>query len=174
MNSSAQRNSVFQDEIPNFVQGEKTNYVFNLKASYGNKVRIARQPSSSWFETLKDRFDDLSSLSKGWDGYRGQAVKFTCAQFAANLLERLFDSNLPPPSLVPGSDGTIQIEWHRNQYDIEIDVLAPYEVVATRFDKVSGLSEELDLQSDFTDLAVWIADLATDRNTDLAVGKNRR
>jgi hypothetical protein len=90
-------------------------------------------------------------------------VSFTCAQFAANLLERIFDSDLPAPSLVPGSDGTIQIEWHRNQYDVEIDILAPRKVIASRFDHISGIAEEIELDSDFTDLAAWLADLKAKR-----------
>ncbi|MCP4071982.1 MAG: hypothetical protein GY742_09625, partial [Hyphomicrobiales bacterium] len=66
-------------------------------------------------------------------------------------------------NLVPGSDGSLQIEWHLNQYDIEIDVLEPYDIVATRFDHVTDRDEELELQSDFSALANWITDLAADR-----------
>jgi hypothetical protein len=169
VNAGALRSSVFRDEIPNYVHADRLTYTVSPEAPRVSRVRVAN-PSSRWVEALKDRFDELTSLPKGWDGYAGRPVKFTCAQFAANLIERLFDPGLPPPSLVPGSDGTVQIEWHRNRYDIEIDVLAPYEVVATRFDHVSGLSQEVDLGSDFTDLAAWISDLKSNRLTETPVG----
>ena len=162
MNISALRNSAFQDEVPNYVHTERTIYTFNAHTPRASRVRVV-SPRSDWFESLKGRFDELATLPVGWDGYKGIAVKFTCAQFAANLIERLCDPSLPPPCLVPGGDGTVQIEWHRNQYDIEIDVLAPFQVVASRFDNTTGQGEEIELDSDFSELASWIADLKIDR-----------
>ncbi len=125
-------------------------------------VRV-ETPRSKWISDLKVRFDEITSLPKGWDGYDGRPVTFNTAQFAANLIEQLFIDGVPSPNLVPGSDGTVQIEWHRNQYDIEIDVLGPYEVVAFRRDQRTGNEEELELQMDFTALARWIDGLSAER-----------
>ena len=61
--------------------------------------------------------------------------------------------------MVPGSDGTLQIEWHINQFDLEIDVLAPYSVAATRYDCISGNVDEVELDTDFTILSEWISEL---------------
>jgi hypothetical protein len=118
-------------------------------------------------QNLKDRFDALTSLPRGWDGYNGSPVSFTCASFAANLLERIYNAGAPEPSLVPGGDGTLQIEWHKNQFDIEIDVLGAYNVVASRYDHRSGEEEVVELASDFTILAQWVEELTTER-TELA------
>ena len=71
---------------------------------------------------------------------------------------------------MPGVDGSLQIEWHFNQYDIEIDVLAAFNVIATRYDCLTGETEDLELEADFTKLASWISDLSTDRTAYLAVG----
>jgi hypothetical protein len=99
------------------------------------------------------------SLPKGWDGYSGIPVTFTCAVFAASLLERLYVDGVPVPQLVPGSDGSIQIEWHVNGYDVELDVLAPYEVSAVRRSLATNDVDEVELQTDFTALIGWIAAL---------------
>ncbi|WP_150002266.1 hypothetical protein [Iodidimonas gelatinilytica] len=108
--------------------------------------------------------NELTSLRRGWDGYDGIAVSFRCANFAANLIERLYVDGVDAPQLVPGSDGTVQIEWHMNHLDIEIDILAPYRVIATRYDHLTGEDEEVELGSDFTQLAIWVADLGRDRS----------
>ncbi len=108
---------------------------------------------------LEDRFNELTSLTAGWDGYDAGPVSFTCAKFAASILERLCNSDVPAPSLVPGSDGTLQIEWHRNQYDIDIDVLGPNNVVAIRFDHEINEEEVVELKNDFTPIAGWIDEL---------------
>ena len=121
-------------------------------------VRVS-VPNSPWFENLQEKFNDICSLPVGWDGYAGFPVSFNNAIFAANLLERLYLDGVPAPAIVPGSDGSLQLEWHRNQFDVEIDVLAPYEVLATRTDHANNTEQEFELESDFSVLADWISDL---------------
>jgi hypothetical protein len=115
--------------------------------------------NSPWIAELNERFNELVSLPYGWDGYSGVPVKFDCATFAANLLERLYFDAVPAPQLVPGSDGSVQIEWHLNGYDIELDVYGPYEVSAVRRKVSTNEVQEIELQTDFTDLTVWISGL---------------
>ena len=106
---------------------------------------------------IKDRLDELTSLPRGWDGYDGEPVSPGCAQFAANLIERLYVANVPAPQLVPGNaDGTLQLEWHTNGCDVEVDVLGPYLVTVTRLDHRTGVHEEIKYDYDFLILDEWI------------------
>ena len=114
-------------------------------------------------QELESRLGELTRLPAGWDGYQGKPVSFGNAEFAANLIESICFDNIPAPQLVPGSDGTLQLEWHMNGYDIEIDVLAPFEIVATRHDRVAGEEDEIEVQSDFTELAEWVKALGEAR-----------
>ena len=155
MNALRQFSSAFQTEVPNLVLSESKTSSLSTRSTL---VRVVH-PRSRWVTELRDRFDELTSLPRGWDGYAGRPVSFTCAQFAANLIERLYVEGVPAPQLVPGSDGTVQIEWHRNQFDVEIDVLGTYEVVAIRRNLRTDVVEELELQTDFTPLGDWIAEL---------------
>lgn len=159
MNIAVLKSSVYQDEIANYHSGNGNVSSLSFRAP---RVRVSN-PNSWWIQELEDRFDVLTSLPRGWDGYDGQPVSFNCAQFAANLIERLCVANVPPPQLVPGSDGTLQLEWHMNGFDVEVDVLGPYSVVATRFDHESDLDEEIEIQTDFSELASWIEGLGEER-----------
>lgn len=159
MNVGNRVSSVFQSETPNFVPSESRTSSVTVQDI---KFYVPR-PRSVWFSELKHRFDELTALPRGWDGYAGRPVSFQCAQFTAHLIERLFVEGVPAPQLVPGGDGTVQFEWHRNQYDVEIDVLAPYEVLAVRRDLRNNQTVELELQTDFAPLGNWISDLATNR-----------
>ena len=161
MNARAQGNSAFKSEVTNFVPGDSLTSSIFLSSG---RVRVS-QPRSKWVASLEERFNALTELPMGWDGYSGRAVSFTCAQFAANLIERLYTPEISAPQLVPGGDGTVQVEWHCNQYDLEIVVFGPYEVSATRNDLQTGETQELDLQTDFSELGKWIADLARPRDT---------
>lgn len=150
-------NSVFQREQPKRGSAE----VVHLGA-FNNYVRVDWY-RSHWVKQLESRLNQLTSLPVGWDGYQGKPVSFVCAAYAANLLERVCHNGVPPPSLVPGSDGTLQIEWHINNYDIEIEIIAPNEVLAYRFDMNTELEEEVELDNDFTLIAEWVSDLAAER-----------
>lgn len=159
MNARAAFSNVYQDEVANFFQVEEPISSIPMRQT---RVRVSN-PRSPWVKELENRFNTLTSLRKGWDGYVGLPVSFTCAQFAANVIERLYTDALPPPQLVPMPDGTLRLEWHMNQYDLEIEVLAPYEVVAFRTDLITDEEQEIEVQTDFTELAAWVSDLAVIR-----------
>ena len=161
MSAAAQQNSAYQRYFP--VDDRRGEVVPFTSAT--SRVRITA--ASPWSKALESRLNAITSLPKGWNGYRSVPVSFTCAAFAAQLIERLYDASVPPPALVPGADGTLQIEWHRNQYDIEVDILEPYKVFASRYDCVSGDFTEIALSDDFTVLAEWLKDMKSAR-ADLA------
>jgi len=159
MNALADFNTVFQDEVPNYHSSGSSTSSLHMRLP---RIRVQNN-RSEWAKKLEDRFDELTSLPKGWDGYDGVPVSFTCAQFAANLVERLYVKGVGVPQLVPGADGTLQLEWHMNQYNLEIDVLAPYEVVATLYDHLTEQEQEIEVQTDFTELSEWVISLSQDR-----------
>ncbi len=160
MNVRATILAAFHDEVPNF---EVLDSSISTVRVQNERVRVST-PNTSWAKDLEKKFNVLTSLRKGWDGYVGLPVSFSCANFAVNIIERLYTPSLPPPQLVPMPDGTIRLEWHMNQYDLEIDVLAPYEVIAFRSNLVTGREEEIAIETDFTELATWLTDLAAKRS----------
>ncbi|MCY4260884.1 MAG: hypothetical protein OXC91_11540 [Rhodobacteraceae bacterium] len=108
---------------------------------------------------LNKRSDDITRLEIGWDGYGGRLVSCTNAVFAACLIERLYTPGVPAPQIVPGSDGTLQIEWHRRGLSVELDVLKPFQVVATKIIQGNGEAEEHMLGCEFSLVADWIDQL---------------
>ncbi len=165
MSVLAQRRFAGKDESSKYIRSyASTSSIIPHQVTH----RVANN-TSDWFIDLQGRFDELTALNKGWDGYAGLPVSFNCALFAANLIERIFVADVPKPALVPGSDGTVQIEWHRSQFDIEIHVLGPNELIANRYDHRTGCNEELELENDFSELAKWVVDLQrADSVVDLA------
>ena len=152
--------AAFQYGIPNFRPSNEN--VFTLTDT-NLSARITRN-NPPWVQELESRLNSLTGLPIGWDGYQGKPVSFSCASFAANLIGRICVDNVPAPQLVPGSDGTLQLEWHLNGYDIEINVLAPFEVVAARYNHATSEEEEIEVQSDFSELAEWVTALGEVRS----------
>ncbi len=156
MSTNPQTSDVFQGKHMLAASAEPT----VINAVFTSRRVLVSDSRSEWIEALEKRFNDLTALPVGWDGYTGRPVSFTIARFAANLLERLYVPNVPPPSLVPGADGSLQIEWHRNDYDVELDIVGPQKVVAYRHDCQKETDEELELATDFTPIQIWIEDLS--------------
>ena len=103
----------------------------------------------------------LTELPDGWDGHDGIPVKVELANFALRIINEIVCYNMPIPSVVPGSDGTLQIEWHMNGFDIEIDILEPNKFIAERLD-LDG-NNEPEITDDFSKLSEWIMELKVDR-----------
>jgi hypothetical protein len=158
-----------------------------LTAAYVNNTRIEERPyqgsprgsvfpvnrmivddcHSGWTRSLQNRLNELVSLQPGWDGYTGRPVSYTVAAFAAAILNELHISGVQVPSLVPGSDGTLQIEWHVNNIDIELDVLGANNVIASFYDHENDIEEELVIRSDFISVWKWLL-IVADRSENIA------
>jgi len=123
------------------------------------RVLITDRPSV-WRAEVVDRLNYLCCLPVGWNGYGAGPVNFNTANFALRVLESVCSSDTPAPSIVPGSSGDLQIEWHLETGDIELHVRAPYDVQAWYETAENGPGgQEAQLTIDFTAVAQWINSL---------------
>ena len=120
---------------------------------------VIHEVNSEWAKSAKIRLDSLVSLKPGWDGYQGIPVSFNLAYLALLVIDRLYQEGVPKPDIIPGSDGTLQIEWHVNGYDVEVDVLAANNIVASRFSRGRGVDEQVELKADLSCVWQWISEL---------------
>jgi len=120
--------------------------------------RIVQDCDRNWRNSVVNRLNHLVGLQRGWDGYGGQAVQFDTAAFALKLMESALDADIPPPQIVPGSDGGLQLEWHLEQGEVELDVEAPYRVHAWSI--IAGEEAEIQLTNDFTIVSDWLTALS--------------
>ncbi len=115
--------------------------------------------AKQWQAPVKERLEQLIRLQEGWDGYAAFPVSFDNAMFAYTMLESICRGDTPPPQIVPGPSGDLQIEWHTHQGNIELwvrgpnNVIAWYEVSETQEDK------ELELTTDFSVVSGWIQEV---------------
>lgn len=64
----------------------------------------------------------LVMYDEGWDSYGGSRISPDAAEVVLQLLLETSAGWPSPPSIVPGSDGSLQIEWHMPAGEIEIEV----------------------------------------------------
>ena len=92
--------------------------------------------------SLINRMAELKSLPYGWDGYQGVPVNNECVWFAIRFFNELGWENFPMPSLVPGSDGTLQVQWNMGGFDIEVDIVGENEAFYTILNTNTGKHED--------------------------------
>jgi hypothetical protein len=71
---------------------------------------------------IENALTKLRSLPTGWDGYRGIPVTEVVSRRVHALLAAILLPVGRYPSLVPGSRGEVQVEWHSYGVDLEIEV----------------------------------------------------
>lgn len=67
---------------------------------------------------LSGTFAELAKLEAGWDSYGAQRIDLGCLQRA----QEMFYSLRGRWSVVPCSDGGVQLELHQDGLDIEIEI----------------------------------------------------
>jgi hypothetical protein len=94
---------------------------FNVAVT-GSLVPAALTENSlpAWVEPTISAFMTVQSLPENWDLYGGKRVDSGMVAQSLSILGQIMDSASPAPSVVPLGDGGLQLEWHRNQQDLEI------------------------------------------------------
>jgi len=80
---------------------------------YGPVQRIIRDVTA--------RVNALLVLPHNWDSYGGRPVSLIAAKDAISWLNEVAPPGLSIPSIVPGSDSSIQLEWHTRGIDFEVN-----------------------------------------------------
>ena len=119
------------------------------------------EPPPDWFRPTLEELRSLVALAKNWDSYGARPVNPHCAASAISLLRSTLEPSMPQPSIVPTSRGGIQIEWHRDGMDIEIDVQSPSRLYVAFRDENTDEAWEQQISEDLNPLASLLARLAT-------------
>lgn len=75
----------------------------------------------AWVTPTVQSLLDLLQLPQNWDGYGAVRIQEQIAQKVLMVLVEVMESDAPAPSIVPLSDGGVQVEWHRRGRNLEIE-----------------------------------------------------
>lgn len=98
---------------------EHPGFAFELTDPNAESTALTGQ-RGPWIEEAADRLAELAELGPGWDGHGGHEPEFSYISQAIEFLSSVMRPTTPTPSIVPTSDGGLQLEWHRAGLDVEI------------------------------------------------------
>lgn len=81
-----------------------------------------RRTPQGWWNHTVNRLIDLSTLPAGWDGYGAEPVDNSALRLTSSLLKEASDLGLPEPVVVPTSRGGLQIEWHDDGVEVDLEI----------------------------------------------------
>ena len=88
-----------------------------------------------WLYPTLSSFQELLQLPEDWDSYGASLITDEAIAGAAEVLVGLHPPlEAPQPDVVPGSSGSVQLEWHRSGADVEIHISSAGHVTAFLFD----------------------------------------
>lgn len=122
-------------------------------ADWSDAARVLTSVQPPWQSTVVTRMLQLLTLKNNWDGRRSAAVRLEVLTFSLEMLSGIMMSNTIPPSIIPLGHGGIQLIWSNDQYELEVEVAAPPEVLIYFNNKGEGIEREFRAGTDYSELA---------------------
>lgn len=79
-------------------------------------------PAPAWLSGVRRKLQELYDLPVGWDGRRARPATRPAVEGTLRVLFAVMRPDSISPHMVPLPDGGVQIEWHANGHDIEVEV----------------------------------------------------
>ena len=76
----------------------------------------------SWIRPTFSKMQELANLHPGWDSHEADSVVADSAFSAVEVLNETMSPDIESPWIVPTARGGIQMEWHKPQVDLEIEI----------------------------------------------------
>jgi hypothetical protein len=74
-----------------------------------------------WFLLLASTIHPLFGLREDWDGYGAKVVQMEALRRSVQALIPLLHDGVPMPAVVATISGGVQLEWHQDGIDVEIE-----------------------------------------------------
>lgn len=89
-----------------------------------NEYRVRFEADTpAWIHKVVSKLNEFLNYEEDWDSYGAELIDFNSSVFVLEMLRELVDMDIPEPSIVPSSDGGIQLEWHIKDTSLELKMM---------------------------------------------------
>ena len=121
-------------------------------------IRV-EEDEPKWLAPTVERMNELLGLQPNWDSYGARCVEKHAVETALEILGMVMKPSTSPPTVVPTVEGGIQIEWHQNNIDLEVEVKPEGQVLMFRQGGSQPEVSDVDVSLEFRGLADVIDNL---------------
>lgn len=127
--------------------GRQRSAEYTLRRNGDSLVVTSGLPAPLWLNESLDQIQDVLHLRDNWNSYGALSISIDAAYAALEILAEIAPLGAPTPSIVPTVDRGIQLEWHEDGIDLEIEVLSRSRAVVYFADPSSAEEWENDLDT---------------------------
>lgn len=117
----------------------------------------------AWLEATSASLCSLLALPPNWDSYGAPAIQAQSVIASIDLLRVIMRDDSPGPAVIPTSEGFVQLEWHRDGIDFEIEVRSLGRYLAAFENSETGENWEREIAWDLSPLVRCISELSKSR-----------
>lgn len=114
----------------------------------------------AWLGPTTQRVAELLDLPDNWDSYGGRPIDRAAVARALQFLGKVMQPATPPPTIIPTSHGSVELEWHTRGVDLEVRPLPSGGASVYCEDQRSGEQWEAELGADLSRLERVLVELA--------------
>ena len=103
-----------------------------------------------------DRAIELLRLQRGWNSHNAQPVSETAVRRTIEFLMEYLVRGVAAPAVVPTVRGGVQLEWHRNGVDIEVEFSTGGDAVLFAEEGTTGERVEADVVGHESQVRQWL------------------
>ena len=126
----------------------------------GNQLRVVPTGiERSMLDVLMpviERMAELVALPRGWDSRNASPVSDTALRRAIEFLLEYVADGIDGPVVVPTVRGGLQLEWHNNGVDVEVEVAPDGHVSCLAEDRLSEEPVEVSLAGNEGRIRRWL------------------
>ena len=108
-----------------------------------------------WLGGAEKALQGFLALPVNWDSYGARRIDPGTVDTGKQLLSSFIPPGSPPPHVAPTSRGGIQIEWHTQGIDLEIEVVSP-DRLQIFYESPKEPEKEFEFNSPFADLRKFL------------------
>ncbi|MGB2754588.1 MAG: hypothetical protein WBD75_01805 [Phycisphaerae bacterium] len=123
------------------------------------EIRGVEADAPQWLAPTVERMNELLELQPNWDSYGARCLKEQAFETALEILGTVMRPNTSPPTVVPTVEGGIQLEWHQNDIDLEVEVKPEGQVLMFRQGGSQPEVSDVDISLEFRGLVDTIDNL---------------
>ena len=109
-------------ESRDFLSGHVQTHRIEISFRGGRLILEAEEPVLDWYVPVCRKLAGLLDLPRNWDSYNAPPIESQAIGRVLHILEEAIDLDMPRPAVVPTVKGGVQLEWHTNGLDLEIEI----------------------------------------------------
>lgn len=119
-------------------------------------ARLQKVPA--WLSPAIAKLNALLTLPQNWNSYGSLPIEPATIRRAFQFMVQALPSQAPAPAIVPTPSGGIQLEWHQDGIDLEIELL-PSRIECSAGDQNGVVEFPLRTQLDLVQLRSYLGRL---------------